>query len=238
MYIDFLNIRAQVFFGSQYTKSEHLQSNPHVQIKNDMNEPSVFWDELEKTIPKNCIHTVSYFDEMNSLNTVKGHFEHREVHNLYGIWMAKSSYEGLTQRKKSYESVDKNIRAFILSRSYYIGSQKFWAIWIGDSTWNWSHLQKSISLSCTISLSGIAFCGFDTPGFFNDPTPEFCTRGYQVGCLFPFFRAHSDRSTKRREPFLFESPYKDAMINAIETRYELAIYYYKQYILKLYIKIN
>ena len=191
-----------------------------------MNEPSVFSNELEKTIPKNCIHTVSYYEDIYSLNTIKGLFEHREVHNLYGLWMAKSSYEGLIQRKNSFDGVEKNIRSFLLSRSYYIGSQKFWAIWIGDSTWKWDHLQKSITLCWTISLSGISFWGFDTPGFFEDPTPEFCARGYQIGCMFPFFRAHSDRKTKRREPYLFESPFKEVMIRAIETRYELLMYYY------------
>jgi alpha-glucosidase (family GH31 glycosyl hydrolase) len=79
----------------------------------------------------------------------------------------------------------------------------------------------------TVALSGYSFCGVDTPAFFKDPpSVEFVVRGYQAGCIFPFYRAHSDRKTKRREPYLFKSPFKEAMIRAVETRYELILYYY------------
>jgi len=99
-------------------------------------------------------------------------------------------------------------------------------MWIGDTTCNWDHLVRSLVICCTVSLSGFSFCGSDIPGFFLDPTAELSTRGYQMGCMLPFFRAHADRHTEKREPYLFESPYKEAMIRAVETRYELLPYYY------------
>ena len=226
VWIDYLNLKAQEYFSQQYLRDEHLQKNPHVHIKNDMNEPSVFNPILECTMPKNNIHTVSHYESTSSTEISVSEFEHRDVHSLYGILMAKSSYEGLTQKKINMDGEEKDLRAFLLSRSFYIGSQKYGTMWIGDSHAKWDHIKRYIPMCTTVSMSGFSFCGFDTPAFFEDPTPEFCVRGYQVGCLFPFFRAHSDRKTPRREPYLFSNPFKDAMINAIVTRYEIMPYYY------------
>lgn len=194
-----------------------------------MNEPSVFNPIFECTMPKNNIHTVSHFASTESSEIVVDRYEHRDVHSVYGILMAKSSYEGMIKREIEMGGKAKNLRAFLLSRSFFIGSQKYGTMWIGDSHCKWDHIKKYIPMCTTVSLSGFSFCGFDTPGFFEDPTKEFCVRGYQIGCLFPFFRAHSDRKTKRREPYLFESPYKEAMINAIETRYELMMIFYTSF---------
>lgn len=42
--------------------------------------------------------------------------EHREWHNLYGILFQRATAEGLTLR-----NADKNIRPFVLSRSFFAG---------------------------------------------------------------------------------------------------------------------
>lgn len=226
IWVDYLNLKAQEYFGDQYLKEDHIQRLPHVQIKNDMNEPSVFNPVYECTMPKNNIHTVSHYKSTDSKEVVVSQYEHRDVHSLYGILMAKSSYEGMIKRTIEVDGKVSPLRAFLLSRSFFIGSQKYGTMWIGDSGCKWDHIKRYIPMCTTVSMSGFSFCGFDTPGFWLDPTPEFCTRGYQIGCLFPFFRAHSDRKAKRREPYLFKSPYKDAMIRAVETRYELVMVFY------------
>mmetsp|Transcript_13072 Transcript_13072/g.15088 ORF Transcript_13072/g.15088 Transcript_13072/m.15088 type:complete len:334 (+) Transcript_13072:478-1479(+) len=125
VYIDFFNHRAQEFFGSQYLKKEHIQSNPHVHIWNDMNEPAVFVNQFEKTMPKNSIHVVSHYVSTESSDLIVDNFEHRDVHNLYGILMAKSSYEGLIKRDICLNGETRKLRSFLLSRSFYFGSQKF-----------------------------------------------------------------------------------------------------------------
>ena len=64
VWIDYLNLKAQEYFSQQYLRDEHLQKNPHVHIKNDMNEPSVFNPILECTMPKNNIHTVHIMSQL------------------------------------------------------------------------------------------------------------------------------------------------------------------------------
>ncbi len=46
-------------------------------------------------------------------------------------------------------------------------------------------------------------CVADVGGFVQDPDPELLVRWYQAGALQPFFRGHSAKMTKRREPWLF-----------------------------------
>ncbi|KAJ1845796.1 hypothetical protein LPJ73_004733 [Coemansia sp. RSA 2703] len=81
-------------------------------VWNDMNEPAVF-EGSEHTMPRSLKHY--------------GGWEHRDVHNLYGLLQQKSTYEGLL----SHESVSK--RPFVLSCSFFAGSHRYGAIWTGDN---------------------------------------------------------------------------------------------------------
>jgi alpha-glucosidase (family GH31 glycosyl hydrolase) len=71
-----------------------------------MNEPSVF-SEDELTMPKNAIHITK--DNRKYL--------HKDIHNAYGILMAKATYKGILDREPK-----KNLRPFLLSRSVFFGS--------------------------------------------------------------------------------------------------------------------
>ncbi|CAI2380529.1 unnamed protein product [Moneuplotes crassus] len=232
VWIDFLNHEAQQYFGNQYLHSDHLQRLPHVHVWNDMNEPEVFLSETEASMPKTNIHKVTCCilnNEEHTYEIKNFEFEHRDVHSLYALTNQKATYEGLSHKKIELDGQHKHLRPFSLSRSYFMGSQKYCAMWLGDSTCSWEHLAKYIQMCASIALSGFSFCGPDIPGFWGNATPELCTRAYQLGCLFPFFRSHSDRLNDRREVYLFDSPYKQAMTNAIVTRYELIPYYYTQF---------
>jgi mannosyl-oligosaccharide alpha-1,3-glucosidase len=133
VWIDFMNLKAQEYFGDQFLKEGHIQSLPYVQIKLDMNEPSVFNPIFECTMPKNNIHTVSHYESTESKEIVVDKFEHRNVHSLYGILNHKCTYEALINRKIELKGETKNARPFVLSRSFFIGSQKYGTMWIGDS---------------------------------------------------------------------------------------------------------
>eukprot|EP00965_Chrysotila_dentata_P091909 3033700-Pleurochrysis_carterae.AAC.3 len=54
--------------------------------------------------------------------------EHRLVHNAYGALMASASFDGLARRTGGIE------RPFLLSRSFFIGSQRHGAVWTGDNS--------------------------------------------------------------------------------------------------------
>lgn len=112
-------------------------------VWNDMNEPAVF-NDIEKTIYRDAVH----------YNGV----EHRTVHNLYGYLQTRATYDGLLRRANSEE------RPFILTRSFFAGSQRYAAVWTGDNTAEWGHLKASIQMCLSISVSGISFCGADIGG--------------------------------------------------------------------------
>lgn len=49
-----------------------------------------------------------------------GGWEHRDVHNIYGLLMVQSTFDGLVQRNK-----DLNDRPFVLTRSFFAGVQRY-----------------------------------------------------------------------------------------------------------------
>eukprot|EP01084_Bolivina_argentea_P133029 234753_1 len=90
---------------------------------------------------------------------------HKEIHNLYGYYFHKASFEGLLARNSHNKM---NLRPFLLSRSFFIGSQKYGAIWTGDNKSNWKHLQISIPMLLSLSVAGMPFVGADVGGFFGN----------------------------------------------------------------------
>ncbi|KAG7568039.1 Zinc finger SWIM-type [Arabidopsis thaliana x Arabidopsis arenosa] len=95
-----------------------------------MNEPAVF-KVVTKTMPENNIHRGD--DDLGGVQN------HSYYHNVYGMLMARSTYEGM-------ELADKNKRPFVLTRAGFIGSQRYAATWTGDNLSNWEHLHMSISM--------------------------------------------------------------------------------------------
>ncbi|XP_058149987.1 neutral alpha-glucosidase C isoform X2 [Dasypus novemcinctus] len=185
--------------------TSHMGSTDILFIWNDMNEPSVFRGP-EQTMQKNAIH--------------HGNWEHRELHNIYGFYQQMATAEGLIQRSKGKE------RPFVLTRSFFAGSQKYGAVWTGDNRSKWSYLKISLPMLLTLSITGISFCGADVGGFIGNPEAELLVRWYQAGAYQPFFRGHATINTKRREPWLFGEKYTRLIREAIKARYTLLPYWY------------
>ena len=94
-----------------------------------MNEPSVF-STSSGTMPMDAIH-------MKADGTT---FTHLELHNAYGALHQRSSYHGLLMRDSHV------LRPFVLTRSFFLGSQKYGAYWTGDNRSIFEELQGSISM--------------------------------------------------------------------------------------------
>jgi alpha 1,3-glucosidase len=170
-------------------------------IWNDMNEPSVF-NGPETTMPKDNIH--------------HGNWEHRDVHNINGMTFHNATYEAMLERKKGEIR-----RPFVLTRSFYSGSQRLGAMWTGDNLAEWSHLAISIPMVLNQGISGFPFAGADVGGFFGNPSKELLTRWYQTGAFYPFFRGHAHIDTRRREPYVPGAPYTEIISQALRLRYQL-----------------
>lgn len=170
-----------------------------------MNEPSVF-DSPEITMPRDNVHY--------------GNVEHRDVHNLYGMYQQMSTFKGLQDRTNGTK------RPFLLSRSFYAGSQRFGAVWTGDNMAKWSHLEASGPMIMSLGLVGYHFAGADVGGFFGNPSSDLLVRWYQAGAMQPFFRAHAHIESKRREPWLFGPTVLSQIRNALKLRYSLLPLWY------------
>jgi mannosyl-oligosaccharide alpha-1,3-glucosidase len=120
---------------------------------NDMNEPSVF-DAEEQTFPKNAYHKLSDGTRVKS----------RDVHNAYGSLMHRTTQRGLLQRDGNAR------RPFVLTRSFFIGSQKYGAYWTGDTTATFTEMQGSIWTIMSSGVAGMFFGGSDIPGYMGDPS--------------------------------------------------------------------
>ena len=171
---------------------------------NDMNEPAIFGGGMAR-----CVRH-SYEGQGAS---------HGEIHNVYGLQMARASAEGL-RRLRPDERVP------VISRSGYAGLQRYALVWTGDNQSTWAQLRLGVSMCLNLGLSGIAFCGPDVGGFSGDCDGELLARWTQVGALTPFFRNHSALGTRSQEPWAFGEPYESICRRWIELRYELLPYIY------------
>uniref|UniRef100_A0A803STA8 Glucosidase alpha, neutral C n=1 Tax=Anolis carolinensis TaxID=28377 RepID=A0A803STA8_ANOCA len=204
-YLDFTNPKVRDWYAELFAFKTYKGSTEILFAWNDMNEPSVFRG-AELTMQKDAVHY--------------GNWEHREVHNLYGFYQQMATAEGLIRRSGNLE------RPFVLTRSFFAGSQRYGAVWTGDNKAEWSYLKISIPMLLTLSIAGISFCGADVGGFVGDPEPELFVRWYQAGALQPFFRGHANMHTKRREPWLFGEKNTQIIRAAIKERYSLLPYLY------------
>ncbi|KAG1665345.1 Neutral alpha-glucosidase AB [Nymphon striatum] len=204
-YVDFLNPEASNWWSSLYDPANYKGTTLNLYTWIDMNEPSVF-NGPEITMQKDSKH--------------HGDVESRDIHNIYGLTHHKSTYNGHILRSSG------KLRPFILSRSFFAGTQKYGAIWTGDNTAEWSHLKASIPMLLSISVAGIPFCGADVGGFFRDPEPTLLVRWYQAAAFQPFFRGHAHIDTKRREPWLFGDEVMKQIRETIRIRYSFLPYWY------------
>jgi alpha 1,3-glucosidase len=198
-WIDCFNPAAITWWKSLFQYSQF--GAPNVFIWNDMNEPSVF-NGPETTMPKDNLH--------------HGGWEHRDVHNINGMTFHNATYEALLSRKKGELK-----RPFVLTRSFYAGSQRLGAMWTGDNQANWDHLAASFPMILNNGIAGFPFAGADVGGFFGNPEKDLLTRWYQAGAFYPFFRGHAHIDTRRREPYLIGEPYTGIVTQALRLRYSL-----------------
>jgi alpha-glucosidase len=201
---DFSKPAARAWWGGLYAG---LLNAGVAGIWNDMNEPAIF-DVPSGTMPLDVRH------ENEGAPT-----DHREIHNVYGMLMTRSTYEGLLKLRP-------NERPFILSRASYAGGQRYSALWPGDNTSDWAHLRGSIALLLGMGLSGFPFVGSDIGGFAEAPSAELFTRWLQAGVFYPFMRTHTMFDSPDQEPWSYGTAHEALNRRAIELRYQLLPYIY------------
>jgi alpha-glucosidase len=176
-------------------------------VWNDMNEPAVM-EVPNKSFPDDVRHDY----DGNPCS-------HRKAHNIYGMQMARATYEGL--KRYSYPK-----RPFVITRSAYSGTQRYTSTWTGDNIANWEHLSIANIQAQRMSMSGFSFVGSDIGGFADQPNGELFARWIQLGIFHPFCRTHSSGDQGDQEPWAFDPQITMIVKKFIEIRYQLLPYLY------------
>ena len=212
---DFTNPKAREWFGAQY--KTHLAEGI-AGFWNDMNEPGIFMDERtekpeiyhhpDKTFPYDTPHFGDGFQD-----------SHRRYHNVFGMQMARSTFEGV-------KKLQPEKRPFVLTRAGFAGVQRFSAIWTGDNYAGWEHLAVSIPMLANLSVSGVPFVGCDVGGFNDMPSGELYARWLQAAALTPFLRSHSVGWVGNKEPWEYGDNFTKINRATVEMRYRFLPYLY------------
>lgn len=215
---DFTDPRAREWFGSKY-KSHIDEGIAGFWV--DMNEPGVFvTDKTErpeimhhpdKTFPYDTPHAGDGLPDA-----------HRRYHNVYGMQMARSTFEGVKKLRPEK-------RPFVLTRAGFAGVQRFSAVWTGDNYASWDHLALTIPMLANMSISGVPFVGADVGGFNERPSGELYTRWLQAAALTPFLRSHSVGWAGNKEPWEYGDEYTAINRASVELRYKFLPYLYTHF---------
>ena len=173
----------------------------------DMNEPGLFVP-AQSTMPDDVVHPGGGTARL-----------HAEVHNLYGSGMAQATRDGLARLRPDR-------RPFVISRAGFAGLQRHAMQWTGDNSSWWEHLWMSMPQLQNLGLSGIAFCGVDCGGFFDDCDGELLARWTEAAVFQPFLRNHSVKWSRPQEPWAFGEPWESYCRDMLQLRMRLLPYLY------------
>jgi alpha-glucosidase len=171
---------------------------------NDMNEIAT-WGNM---LPEN----VEFDFEGNKASMRRGR-------NVFGLMMARSTYEGT-------RALMKNRRPFNLTRSAYAGIQRYAAVWTGDNVAYDEHMLLGVRMVSSMGLTGVAFAGYDVGGFVGNPDSKLFARWISIGAFSPFFRGHSMINSRDSEPWSFGEEVEQISRNFIKFRYRILPYIY------------
>lgn len=212
---DFTDPKARDWFGAQY--KNHLAEGI-AGFWVDMNEPATFvTPNYEK--PETMHHPAKTF-ALDTPHVGDGLPDtHRRYHNLYGMQMARSTFDGV-------KKLAPKKRPFVLTRAGFSGVQRYSAVWTGDNYSGWEHLALSIPMLANLSVSGVPFVGADAGGFAEMPTGELYARWLQAAALTPFLRSHSVGWVGNKEPWAFGDEWTRINRSSVELRYQFLPYLY------------
>ncbi|XP_008941242.1 PREDICTED: maltase-glucoamylase, intestinal-like, partial [Merops nubicus] len=117
-------------------------------------------------------------------------------------------------------------RAFVLSRSTFVGSGKHGGHWLGDNFSQWKDMHYSIIGMLEFNLFGIPYIGADICGFNYNTTYELCLRWMQLGSFYPFSRNHNAEGNMEQDPAVFGGEFAKISRATLRIRYSLLPYLY------------
>lgn len=177
----------------------------------DMNEPATWGQHFPDLVE---------FDYDSDTGGAKA--THKKAHNVFGMQMARATYEGA----KKYLA---GKRPFVLTRASFSGIQRYSAVWTGDNTASDDQLLLGVRLVTSMGVAGIPMTGMDVGGFNGSASRDLFARWMQVGAFMPFFRVHAAVNTKEQDPWSFGEDVEEMNKNYISLRYTLLPYLYSTF---------
>jgi alpha-glucosidase len=201
---DFTNPEVRRWWGASFSRLVE----PGVEgFWNDMNEPAAWGQNIPNLVEL----------KGDGEPTTMG-----DAHNVYGLLMARSTFEGT-------KALLGGRRPFVLTRAAFSGIQRYSAIWTGDNVPSDDHMMLAVRLVNSMGLAGMAFAGSDIGGFAGDATPDLFSRWLSIGVYTPFFRNHKQYGMKAQEPWSMGEEVEKTSRAAIEQRYRLLPYIYSAF---------
>lgn len=152
-----------------------------------------------------------------------GKLPHLSFHNQYALGMQMATREG-------FLAAEPDRRPFLLTRSGWIGTSRYSAVWTGDNVSNRFYLRGCIPTTLSLSLSGIPFNGPDVGGFGGDADEALMLDWIKCCFLFPFMRNHSSLGTREQEPWRYSAKALRTIRRYIRLRYKLLPYLYNLFV--------
>ncbi len=173
-----------------------------------------FWNDMNEiaTWGQQPPHLIQFNWEGNTTT-------YRQAKNVYGLEMARSTFEGVKKLMNGR-------RPLVITRAGFAGLQRYTSIWTGDNHATDEHMLLGVRLVNSLGLSGVSFTGSDVGGFGGDATPALFARWIEIGTFTPFFRGHSAKDTRSSEPWTYGEWVERVSRNYISLRYRLLPYIY------------
>ncbi|MFN5176655.1 MAG: TIM-barrel domain-containing protein, partial [Ignavibacteria bacterium] len=201
---DFTNPKTRTWWGNSF------KSLVDVGIRgfwNDMNEPATWGQRFPDLVEFS-------FEGLNGT--------HRRGHNVYGLEMARATFEGTKELLKGE-------RPFILTRAGFSGVQRYSAVWTGDNVSSDDHMMLGVRMLSSLGLVGVPYVGMDIGGFSGNPSKELFARWISIGAFAPLSRAHVCVDNKDQEPWSFGERVEDIARNYLNLRYMMLPYIYSSF---------
>ena len=213
VWVDFLNESACDYWKDLFHPSVFKGTNYMYGVWNDMNEPSVYKSERHE-------HQIGMPMDNTHMTADGDILQHRWIHNAYGALQQRATFQGLLRRDRGQQ------RPFLLSRSFFFGSQRFGAVAAGSNHAKFEDVELAVNMMLSMGVSGIVNAGHDVPGYAGVPPDDLFVQFYQLGVYMPFFRANAKKGSEMREPWLQSPRVQRVILAAIKQRYAQAHYMY------------
>ncbi len=198
---DFTSARVRAWWSAQLAQYERLGIHG---TWTDMNEPAIGGQSMPDAVRFD-------FDGQGA--------DAGEAHNLYGMLMARASYEAPALAGSAR-------RPFVLSRAGHAGIQRYAAMWSGDNQAKDSHVLLGTLLVSQMGLAGVPLTGADIGGYIGDGNKALYRRWIEIGALMPYMRAHREHSAAANEPWGYGEEDEAIARSYIGLRYRLMPYLY------------